>query len=83
MTMTSKGQVTLPKDVRDDLGLVPGDRIDVVKEGGKYVLNPKTRSAMEFAGILGKPPKGHGLTIEKMDDAIAEAVAEEFERSVR
>jgi AbrB family looped-hinge helix DNA binding protein len=78
-TLTSKGQMTLPKDVREDLGLVPGDRIDVVKEGGKYVLNPKTKSAMEFAGILHRDGR-KAVSIEEMNEAIGKHLAEDDER---
>lgn len=83
MTVTSKGQMTLPKEVRDDLKIRPGDKIDVVKEGGKYVLKPLNIRAVDLAGFLGKPPRGAGATVEDMDDAIAEGVIERFERAVR
>jgi AbrB family looped-hinge helix DNA binding protein len=34
--VTSKGQVTLPKAMRDDLGINPGDEVDFIKENGTY-----------------------------------------------
>lgn len=37
--ITSKGQVTIPKDVRDRLGLRPGDEIDLVEDAGGYRLS--------------------------------------------
>lgn len=40
-TVTSKGQVTLPKRVRDALGLVPGSEVDFELEDGKVVLHKK------------------------------------------
>lgn len=82
-TLTSKGQMTLPKDVRDDLGLKPGDKIDVVKEGKRYVLKPRTVRAIDLAGILGKPPAEKGLPVEEMDEAVAQVVAERFERKLK
>ncbi len=36
--VTSKGQITLPKRVRDRLGIKPGDRIDFVAEGGEFKI---------------------------------------------
>jgi len=36
--VTTKGQVTIPKDVRDALGLAPGTRVGFRKEGSKFVL---------------------------------------------
>lgn len=79
-TLTSKGQMTLPKSVRDDLRLKPGDKIDVVKDGDRYVLRPRNISVMELAGILGKPPAGAGLTVKEMDEALGRALAEDDER---
>ncbi len=37
-TITSKGQITIPKEVRDRMGLRPGDKIAFVEENGSYVL---------------------------------------------
>lgn len=79
-TLTSKGQMTLPKEVRDDLQLEPGDKIDIVKQGDTYVLRPRTIKASDLAGILGKPPHNGGLSLEAMDEKLAQALAEEDER---
>lgn len=79
-TMTSKGQMTLPKDVRDELKLKPGDKVEFVKVNGHYELRPRNVSAMELAGILGKPPANRALTIEEMDEAIGQALKEDDER---
>lgn len=79
-TLTSKGQMTLPKSVRDDLKIRPGDKVDIVKEGGRYVLKPRNVRAVDLAGFLGRPPSGRNLTIEEMDEALGEALAEDDER---
>ncbi len=79
-TLTSKGQMTLPKAVRDDLNLKPGDQIDVVKEGGRYVLRPRNRSADELYGILQRPGDAP-MTTKEMDDAVGLALSEEDELS--
>lgn len=78
-TLTSKGQMTLPKAVRDDLDLRPGDKIDIVKEGDRYVLRPRNRSATEFYGILHRPGE-KPLTVKEMDEALGQALAEDDER---
>jgi AbrB family looped-hinge helix DNA binding protein len=36
--VTAKYQITLPKRVRRDLGIVPGAEVDIVKEGKRFVL---------------------------------------------
>lgn len=85
-TVTSKGQITLPKEIRVRHGLKPGDSIEFVEEGGRtYVQARKTR-AVDLAGMLGPPPSGKSLAIEDFDEAIMDAVAEEwddFERRTR
>ena len=82
-TLTSKGQVTLPKEIRDALGLKAGDRLlFVLRPDGSLAVHPKTRSVRSLYGILGRPPKGRHLKVEDMDDAIADAVAEELGRSI-
>ena len=81
--MTSKGQTTVPKEVRDYLGLSEGAQVEWIVEDGKATVRPRTLRAVDLAGFLGKPPSGLGLKIEEMDDVIAEAVIERFERAVK
>jgi AbrB family looped-hinge helix DNA binding protein len=73
-TVTSKGQMTLPKDVRDDLHIKPGDQVIIEKRNGEYVLRPR-RSALALLAELPRY-KGRPLSVEEMDEAIAEEVAE-------
>ena len=78
-TLTSKGQMTLPKDVRDDLKLEPGDKVDIVKEGNRYVLVPRNVRAEDLYGILHRSGDRR-MTPEEEDEAYAAALAEEDER---
>lgn len=78
-TVTSKGQLTLPKDLRDDLGLKAGDKVEFEKVDGRYTLRPRNKSAMDFAGILHSPGM-KALTVEEMDEALGQALAEDDER---
>jgi AbrB family looped-hinge helix DNA binding protein len=71
--------MTLPKAVRDDLNVKPGDKIDIVKEGDKYVLRPRTRSLADLYGLLHRPGE-KAMTMEEMDEAVARALAEDDER---
>ena len=82
-TMTSKGQVTVPKAIRDRLKLKTGDKLEFVEIDGKVFLNARNLRAVDLAGILGPPPSGRSLTVEEIDDAIAEAVAEDDRRIQR
>jgi len=85
-TMTSKGQLTIPKEVRDQLKLTKGTRLYVTVSDGNVVAMPKSKTIAELAGILGRPPSGSSLAVEDFDDAIMDAVAEDwadFERRSR
>ena len=73
-TLTSKGQVTIPKAVRDALHLRSGDRLDFILEvDGAVRVLPITGSVKRLKGMLPKPPRS--LTAEDMDDAIAKGAA--------
>lgn len=73
-TLTSKGQVTIPKAVRDALHLRTGDRLDFILEAdGTVRVLPITGSVRRLKGILPKPSRT--LTLEEMDDAIARGAA--------
>ena len=72
--ITVKGQATIPKAVRDHLGLKPGDRVRFfLHPDGHVALLPKIPVA-RLRGIARR--EGRSVTIEEMDDAIAEGAAE-------
>jgi AbrB family looped-hinge helix DNA binding protein len=67
-TITSKGQATIPKPVREHLGLKPGDRVKFfVHPDGTVVLLPKP-PVSALRDIL-KPPR-RPVTIEEMNEAV-------------
>ena len=70
-TVTSKGQTTLPKEVRDELGLKPGDKIRWVVADGEVLLL-RTRTLEEVAGSLAKYYDGPPVPVEEMDLGIAD-----------
>jgi antitoxin PrlF len=65
-TLTSKGQTTIPKEIRDSLGMKPGDRMTfTLMPDGTVILRVKSKSIMELAGVLHK--KGRKpVSIEQM-----------------
>jgi AbrB family looped-hinge helix DNA binding protein len=86
VTLTSKGQITIPIEIRRKLRLKDGDKIDFFEtEEGMYAMRPKTGSIMELKGILkkmGYVKSGPAPTIREMDDAIAQHVAEMDRRTM-
>ncbi|WP_306934131.1 AbrB/MazE/SpoVT family DNA-binding domain-containing protein [Agrobacterium larrymoorei] len=66
-TITSKGQMTVPKNVRDELELKPGDKCYVWVRNGEMIVVPRNKSFNDLAGLLGAPPNGKRLTIEELD----------------
>jgi len=54
-TLTSKGQTTIPKEIRDGLGMKPGDRITfTLLPDATVLMRVKSRSLTELAGMLHK-----------------------------
>lgn len=69
-TLTSKGQITIPKAIRDSLGLEPGDKVDFVLEAdGRVILRPATTSVFTLAGILERSGR-RAITVEEMKDTV-------------
>ena len=68
-TVTSKGQTTIPKDVRRRLNLHPGDRLEfVIDEDGRVLVLPASVDAAELAGMLQRPAKT--VTVAEMNQVI-------------
>ena len=56
--ITAKGQVTLPKKIRDHLHVKPGDQLDFyVGENGVVSITPAILSVKDLKGFLPKPEK--------------------------
>jgi antitoxin PrlF len=70
-TITSKGQITIPVQVRNALGVDSGDRLEFVElEKGKFAIIPATRSIRELEGRY-YDKRRKPVTIEEMNAAIA------------
>ncbi|MHC4885105.1 MAG: AbrB/MazE/SpoVT family DNA-binding domain-containing protein [Planctomycetota bacterium] len=68
--LTSKGQVTLPKAMRDQLELRAGDRLDfILRADGILEVIPLKQPVTKLKGILPKPKKA--VSIDEMNQAIA------------
>ena len=70
-TLTSKGQITIPADVRRLLNVQTGDRVEFVQVGpGRFELVAATRSVRELKSLFGKPDRT--VSIAEMNLVIAE-----------
>ncbi|HID81461.1 MAG TPA: AbrB/MazE/SpoVT family DNA-binding domain-containing protein [Chromatiales bacterium] len=74
-TMSSKGQVTFPKAIREQLKLEAGDKVEfTITEDGQLLVIPKTAPVKKLKGMLPKPAKA--VSLAKMEAAIAKGAAE-------
>jgi antitoxin PrlF len=68
--ITSKGQITIPKEVRERLKVDAGDRVEFVEvEKGVFAMVAATRDIRDLKGIVPKPAKP--VSIDAMNRAIA------------
>ncbi|HEX4859572.1 MAG TPA: AbrB/MazE/SpoVT family DNA-binding domain-containing protein [Usitatibacteraceae bacterium] len=65
-TVAERGQITLPKEVRDALGLVKGTKLIVEVERGRIVLRKDIEGAMQRLRGIAKLPPGVNNTDEAM-----------------
>ncbi|HZZ91181.1 MAG TPA: AbrB/MazE/SpoVT family DNA-binding domain-containing protein [Usitatibacter sp.] len=73
-TLTTKGQITIPKEVRERLGVEAGDRLEFVEqERGVYKVVAATKDVRHLKGIVPKPPRP--VSIEDMKAAIRKSRA--------
>jgi antitoxin PrlF len=86
-TMTTKGQITIPVQVRKALRLKPGAQIDFYESGeGEYTLRARTGSIREMEGCLAHLRTGGPMSVEEMNEAVldhADALDRESRNSVR
>jgi antitoxin PrlF len=76
-TLSSKGQATIPKAVRERLQIKPGDRFKFFFHPDGVIILPRIATA-RLKGMIPKPAKPASL--EEMDRAIAEGATERFRR---
>ena len=68
-TLTSKGQITIPKEVRERLGVEAGDRLEFVEqERGVYKVIAATKDVRHLKGLVPKPRRP--VSVEEMKAAI-------------
>ena len=77
-TVTSKGQVTIPVEVRERLGIRAGTRVQFVpRSDGGYDFVAASGSIRDLQGMFAG--SGRTATLEEMDQAIGDAAADRYE----
>lgn len=81
-TLTSKGQITLPKPIRERLGLTTGDRVAFrERPDGSVVLEPETVDLLSLRGSIRTSTRG--VSIDDMRAGVKLAVARRYRRKGR
>ena len=76
-TLSSKGQATIPKAVRERLQIKSGDRFKFFFHPDGVIILPKISTA-RLKGMIPKPARS--VSLEEIDRAIAEGATERFRR---
>ena len=61
--ITAKGLVTIPREIRDHLGVGPGSKIDFLVVGDRVVIRPATCLSAQAPNKPPPPPSGTGLQV--------------------
>jgi len=81
-TVTSRGQTTVPKELRDALHIKDGTELVWFVKDGYATVQPRSGRLIDYAGILGNP-LGRTVSVEEMHDAVLDEAAERHRRSRR
>jgi AbrB family looped-hinge helix DNA binding protein len=77
-TLTTKGQVTIPKKIRDSLKLQTGDKIEIIlTKKGEAIIRPISKRVDDIFCKLHKPGI-KPVSLKAMDDAIRSRVKDRF-----
>ena len=75
-TVTSKGQITIPKEVRDELGIETGTKVVFVRTPEGFLLKPRNTSLMDWKGAFAYT--GPPISEEEAERRFAEALREKY-----
>ena len=82
-TLTSKGQTTIPKEIRKKLGLKPGAKLHFnLMPDGTISVRAKAGTLKDLAGILHRAGT-RSVTVEEMNEAVARAAVARYRRGSR
>lgn len=73
--LTSKGQMTIPKEIRRALGLKPSERVIIVIEGDHAVIKPLRGNILDIGGSIRIPAKERPIDFHRVREEIKKRVA--------
>ena len=77
-TITTKGQLTIPKTIRESLQLHSGDKVEIIVTDTKEaIMRPISKKVDDLFGKLHKPDR-KSVTLEEMDEAVTRKMKEKF-----
>ena len=78
--ITSEGQITLPKELREYLGLRPGDQVTFLVRNGEVLVEPPSRDILEWYGALRGQSPEETTDLYEVREAVRQAIAKEIVR---
>lgn len=75
--LTSKGQITIPKVVRNKLNLKTGDKLDFKIKNDEVILVPVSKTVEDVFGILARDNR-NGHSVEQMNDLLKKKIKERY-----
>ena len=76
--LTSKGQITIPKEIRKAFKLEDGDRIDFVSEKGWVIMVPLKGNILDLYGSI--PHRGKPLDFKKLKERIKREMVKKIKK---
>ena len=74
-TLTSKWQMVIPKQVREHLGVHPGDQVEfIIRDNGEVIVRPAVLDLRQLKGLLARPGR-KAASVEEMNQAIRKRAA--------
>lgn len=73
--LTSKGQMTIPKEIRKALNLKPSERVIIVVEGGQAVIKPLRGNILDIGGSIRLPAKEKPIDFHRVREEVKKGIA--------
>jgi len=73
--LTTKGQMTIPKEVRKALNLKPSEKIIIVVEGDQAVIKPLKGNLLDMGGSIKIPDKEKPINFKKVREEVRKRIA--------